>query len=55
MKFHEFNFDLARELEWIAEKQSILNSTGEIQNLQQVRYKNLKFSFEHFIFVNINN
>jgi spectrin beta len=36
MKFHEFNFDLARELEWIAEKQSILNSTGDIQTLQQV-------------------
>jgi hypothetical protein len=36
MKFHEFNFDLARELEWIAEKRSILNSTGDIQTLQQV-------------------
>jgi hypothetical protein len=39
MKFHEFNFDLARELEWIAEKRSILNSTGDIQTLQQVGIK----------------
>jgi hypothetical protein len=36
MKFHGFNFDLARELEWIAEKRTILNSTPEIQNLHQV-------------------
>ena len=31
MKFHEFNFDLARELEWIAEKRTIVAASPDIQ------------------------
>lgn len=37
MKFHEFNFDLSRELEWIAEKKTILASSPEIQGLQHAQ------------------
>ena len=31
MKFHEFNFDLQRELEWISEKVTIVSAPMEIQ------------------------
>ena len=34
MKFHEFNFDLSRELEWISEKKTVLESWQDIQTLQ---------------------
>ena len=37
MKFHEFNFDLSRELEWIAEKKTILAASPEIQGLQHAQ------------------
>ena len=37
MKFHEFNFDLQRELEWIAEKATIISAPVEIQSLQQAQ------------------
>jgi len=37
MKFHEFNFDLQRELEWIAEKVTIVSAPIEIQSLQQAQ------------------
>merc|ERR1719347_742959 len=37
MKFHEFNFDLQRELEWIAEKVTIISAPVEIQSLQQAQ------------------
>ena len=34
MKYHEFRFDLARELEWISEKSTILNTAADIKDLQ---------------------
>ena len=38
MKFHEFNFDLSRELEWIAEKKTVLETSGrDIQSLQHAQ------------------
>ena len=37
MKFHEFNFDLARELEWIAEKRTIVAASPDIQGLQNAQ------------------
>ena len=37
MKFHEVNFDLQRELEWISEKVTIVSAPMEIQSLQQAQ------------------
>ena len=37
MKFHEFDFDLQRELEWIAEKVTIVSAPMDIQTLQQAQ------------------
>ena len=37
MKFHEFDFDLQRELEWIAEKVTIVSGPMDIQTLQQAQ------------------
>ena len=37
MKFHEVNFDLQRELEWISEKVTIVSAPMEIQSLQQAK------------------
>jgi len=37
MKFHEFNFDLQRELEWISEKMTIVSAPIEIQTLHQAQ------------------
>jgi spectrin beta len=34
MKYHEFRFDLARELEWIGEKTTILTTAPDIKGLQ---------------------
>ena len=31
MKFHDFNFDLNRELEWIAEKKTLASSRIQIE------------------------
>ena len=42
LKFHEFNFDLQRELEWIAEKITIISAPLDIQTLQQAQSSDKK-------------
>jgi len=37
MKFHKFNFDLQRELEWISEKVTVVPVPMEIQSLLQTQ------------------
>ena len=42
LKFHEFNFDLQRELEWIAEKITIISAPQDIQTLPQAQSSDKK-------------
>ena len=47
LQFHEFNFDLQRELEWIAEKITIISGRPFIQLLVLIIFLQLPWIFRH--------